>query len=60
MFSATSAAMNFFLAMLAWIVIGLVLAVGLYLWATKGLFWVFALIVVAFIGAVGKIGCSTH
>ena len=52
--------MNFFLAMLAWAFISLLLGVGLYLWAVKGLIWVFALIVIGLIAAVGKIGCASH
>ena len=52
--------MNFYLASLAWIVIGLFLGVGIWMMAVKGIPWVLALLAVAFIVAVGKIGCATH
>ncbi len=52
--------MNFFLACLAWIFIGAVLGLGIWLFAVKGIVWLLALSVVAFIFAVAKIGCATH
>lgn len=50
--------MKFYLASLAWIAIGLVLGIAL-LAAVKGNPWWLVVGIVAFIVAVGKIGCST-
>lgn len=52
--------MKFIYACLAWILIGAVLGLGLYLFAVKGSVWLFALSVIGFIVAVGKIGCAVH
>jgi hypothetical protein len=52
--------MNFYLASLAWLVIGLLLGIGIWLWVAKGVLWLMALMIVGLIIAVGKIGCSSH
>ncbi len=52
--------MKFFLACLAWIFIGAVLGLGIWLFAVKGIVWLLALSALAFIVAVGKIGCAAH
>ena len=52
--------MNFILALLAWGAIALILCVGLFLLAAKGIIWPFAIMMVLFIVAVGKIGCAVH
>jgi hypothetical protein len=52
--------MNFIKATLAWVGIGAVLGVGLWLLAVKGSPWLFALATVGFILAIGKIGCQAH
>lgn len=52
--------MNFFLAMLAWLVIGALIGLGIWLMVAKGIFWVLGLVIVAFVVAVGKIGCASH
>ncbi len=52
--------MKFLLASLAWIAIGTVLGLGVFLAAVKGSPWLLAVSAVAFIVAVGKIGCATH
>jgi hypothetical protein len=52
--------MNLFYAMVAWLLIGLVLGLGLFLLTVKGSPWLFILSVLGFIVAVGKIGCKTH
>ncbi len=49
--------MNFFLACLAWLGIGLVLGVGLLL-AVKGSPWLLILGCLGFIGAVGRVWCA--
>jgi hypothetical protein len=56
----TSAAMNFFLACLAWLVIGILFAVGIWLLTVKGIVSVFVVVTIAFIVAVWKIGCTEH
>jgi len=52
--------MKFFLACFAWIAIGTILGVGIYLFAVKGNPWPMAISSLAFVFAVGKIGCATH
>jgi hypothetical protein len=51
-------AMNFLLAILAWVVIGVILGIGVYL-ATVGHAWVLFVIAIALLIFVGKIG-YTH
>ncbi|MEW6305915.1 MAG: hypothetical protein AB1705_20765 [Verrucomicrobiota bacterium] len=51
--------MNFWLACLAWIVIGIILGLGI-LMAVKGSLWLLIASIIGFIVAVGKIGCATH
>jgi hypothetical protein len=58
--SVTFAAMNFLLASLAWLVIGILLGLGIWLWVAKGVIWVMLLVIVGLVVAIGKIGCSTH
>jgi hypothetical protein len=52
--------MNFYKAILAWLVIGILLGVGLWLFVAKGTFIMLAVVLIGFIVAVGKIGCSAH
>ena len=52
--------MNFVFAVLAWLLIGTVIGVGIFMMAVKGSPWLFVIATLAFIAAVGKIGCSTH
>ena len=52
--------MKFYMASLAWIVIGTVLGTGIWLCAVKGNPWLLAVSAFAFIFAIGKIGCATH
>jgi hypothetical protein len=51
--------MNFILALLAWLVIGGILVVGMVL-ATKGIYALLIVGLLAFIFAFGKWGCATH
>ena len=51
--------MTFIKACLAWIGIGVVLGTGI-LMAVKGSFALLIVAAIAFVVAVGKIGCSTH
>jgi hypothetical protein len=51
--------MNFFLAILAWLLIGAVLVVGI-VWATQGTLWLLVAGALAFILAFAKWGCATH
>jgi hypothetical protein len=52
--------MNLVLASLAWIVIGAILGASIFLLVVKGSPWLLIISTVAFIAAVGKIGCATH
>jgi hypothetical protein len=52
-------AMNLIYGFLAWLAIAFVLGLGLYLAAVKGTPWLLIVSVIAFIVAVGKIGCQT-
>jgi len=51
--------MNFFLAILAWLVIAAVLTVGI-VWATNGTLWLLIVGLLGFIFAFAKWGCATH
>jgi hypothetical protein len=51
--------MSFILAVLAWLVIGAVLVVGIVM-ATKGALWLLIVGLLAFILAFAKWGCATH
>jgi hypothetical protein len=51
--------MNLLYAMAAWLLIGLVLGLGIFL-LTKGSAWLLIISVIGFIVAVAKIGCKTH
>jgi hypothetical protein len=55
----TMGPMNFIYACAAWLGIGLVLGIGLYLAAVKGTPWLLIVAVIGFVVAVGKIGCQT-
>ena len=64
----TLSAMKLVYAMSAWLIMGLVLGLGLYLLIIylvtpghdKGSPWLFIVSVVGFIVSIGKIGCKTH
>lgn len=47
-------------ATLAWVLIGALLGVGIFLMATKAIFWPFIVVFVLCFFAVKSIGCSTH
>jgi len=51
--------MSFFAAVLAWVVIAAILALGIVL-ATKGTLWLLIVSLVLFILAFAKWGCATH
>ena len=55
----TSPPMSFYVAILAWLVIGAILVTGVVL-ATKGMLWLLIVGAVLFIGAFAKWGCATH
>ena len=57
--SLPSSPMSFYAAILAWLVIGAVLVLGIVM-ATKGAFLLLILGLLAFIGAFAKWGCATH
>jgi hypothetical protein len=52
--------MNFFLALLAWIVIGILLGIALWLMVAKAVFWFMAVMLLGFIVAVWQFGCKAH
>jgi len=51
--------MSFYGAILAWLVIGAILTVGIVM-ATKGALWLLIASVVLFVLAFAKWGCATH
>jgi hypothetical protein len=51
--------MNFILALLAWLVIGAILVMGIVM-ATKGALWLLIVGLLAFVFAFAKWGCATH
>lgn len=51
--------MNVFLAILAWVIMGVVLTIGVVM-ATHGSFWLLIVGMLGFIAAVTKIGIFTH
>jgi hypothetical protein len=51
--------MKFYMAVLAWLIIGGILATGIVL-ATKGSLWLLGLGMLAFIGTFAKYGCAPH
>jgi hypothetical protein len=51
--------MSFYLAVLAWLVIGAILVVGIVM-ATKGALWFLILGLLAFTAAFAKWGCATQ
>ena len=52
--------MNLFLAMLAWLVMGTILGIGIWLMAVKGSAILLIAAAIGLVIAVGKIGCSAH
>jgi hypothetical protein len=52
--------MTFLLASLAWIVIGILLGIGIWLAAVKGSFILLGIVIIGLVVAVGKIGCASH
>ena len=51
--------MNFLLAVLAWLIIGAILVVGIVM-AVKGSAWFMIVGLLAFLFAFSKWGCTTH
>jgi len=51
--------MKFLLAMLVWLIMGVVIGAGI-LMAIKGSIWLLVLSLLAFIVLVAKIGCLSH
>jgi hypothetical protein len=51
--------MKFFLAILVWLIIGTILGLAVFM-AAKGSLWLLGLSLVAFVFAVGKIGCAPY
>ena len=51
--------MSFYVALLAWLVIAVVLAIGIVM-ATKGAFALLIVGMAAFVFAFAKWGCATH
>jgi len=54
----TSDPMTFILASLAWLFIAILLGVGIWLIAAKGIVWFAGLVVAALVIAVWQIGCK--
>jgi uncharacterized membrane protein len=52
--------MTLVLAVVVYLVIGLILAAGIFLAATKGSPWVLIVGALVYIVAFGKIGCTSH
>ena len=52
--------MKFFMALAAWLAIGAVFGFALFLAVAKGMWLALAAAVLAFIVAVGRIGCAVH
>lgn len=52
--------MKFFLASFAWIAMGTILGVSIYMLAVKGNPWPLTISSLAFVFAIGKIGCAVH
>jgi len=52
-------AMNFFLAILIWLIMGAILVIGVAL-AVKGTFWLLIIGLLAFVFAIAKIACLSH
>jgi len=51
--------MGFFKALIVWLLMAVVIGAGVVM-AAKGAAWLLVLSLLAFVAAVGKIGCSTH
>ena len=49
--------MRFFLAIVAYLLIGIFLGVGIYLGMAKGSWWFFAAALIVYIVSFAKIGC---
>jgi len=54
------ALMKLVLAVVVYLVIGLILGAGIFLAATKGSPWVLIVGALVYIVAFGKIGCTSH
>jgi hypothetical protein len=52
--------MHFFLAILAYLILGAIIAAGIILMAAKGALWLLILGVVIFMALFVKYGCATH
>jgi len=52
--------MKLFLAIVVYLVIGLILGAGIFLLAVKGSPWVLIVGALVYIVAFGKIGCTSH
>jgi hypothetical protein len=52
--------MKLFLAVVVYLIIGLVLGAGIFLVTVKGSPWVLIVGVLAYVIAFGKIGCTSH
>ncbi len=52
--------MQFFLAILVWLLMGFLIGWGLVIAIKGGALWLLALSVIGFIVLVGKIGCLSH
>jgi hypothetical protein len=51
--------MNFFLAILMWLIMGAILVTAIAL-AVHGTFWLFIIGLLGFVLAIAKIGCLSH
>jgi hypothetical protein len=52
--------MNFFLALLVWLVISALLGLGIFMATVKGIYWLLIAFIIVFLLAVWRIGCKTH
>ncbi len=52
--------MQIFLAFLVWFLMAFVIGLAIWLFAVKGVVWFLALVTIAFVGAIWKIGCTAH
>ena len=52
--------MRFLLAIVAYLIIGLLIGAGIYLGMTRGSWWFFAAAVVAYVVSFARIGCLPH
>jgi hypothetical protein len=52
--------MTFFKALAAWLMIGAILGFALFLAVAKGMWLALVAAIIAFVVALGKIGCAVH